>query len=391
MRFCYFVLMILAGGFMVMMGIGCNGAQSSEVLGVSAEEGPAETVTGGESVPLPVAPARVPDREPPVPAAGSRLATVQAAPRRAGGGQLTVDKKFIDFGKVEPASKFSGVFTLTNDGEVDLTITSLSKSCSCTVGKLKVPVTLKPGESVPLEVNFTTPSQPIKVLQTVTVNTRAPAQPARLVVSVTAEVKRLVQSVPGELEFRLRGAAPADQEIVIESTDGRDFAINNYTVSGGSLKLDYDKKLKSTRHTVKISDIDYGRLKQVPFGYLIVKVSHPKISEINIPYRAIMPYTAFPPTGRFYNLVAGEPQTVALKVVSNFDEEFKLGSIRADKGLVRVTGTDKTTDGYRILVELTVPAGSKKIVYRDRLSIEIADHPDDTLIIDCYGYLKPTR
>ena len=380
MRYVSAIMIVMVSGFMVMWGGGCNGAQSTGVSAVSAEEVRLETEQVGESVPL-----QVETATPPV-----RLQTVRTAPRHANGGQLTVNKKFIDFGKVEPLSKFSGVFTLTNDGQDDLTITSLTKSCTCTVGKLKVPMTLKPGESVPLEVNFTTPAQPVKVLQTVTVNTRAPAQPARLVVSVTAEVKRLVQAVPEQLEFRLRGETLADREIVIESTDERDFTISNYTVSGGSLKLDYDRKLKSTRHTVKISDIDYSRLKQVPFGYLIVKVTHPKIREINIPYRAIMPYTAFPPTGRFYNLVAGESQTVALKVISNFDEDFELGQIRADKGLVKVKGKDKTTDGYRILVELTVPAGSKKIVYRDRLSIEIADHPDDTLTVDCYGYLKPT-
>ncbi|MCP4710897.1 MAG: DUF1573 domain-containing protein, partial [Planctomycetes bacterium] len=199
----------------------------------------------------------------------------------------------IDFGKVEPTSKLSGVFTLTNNGQENLTITSLSKSCTCTVGKLKVPHTLAPGESVPLEVNFTTPAQPIKVMQTVTVNTRAPSQPSRLVVSVTAEVKRLIQAVPEQLEFKLRGNTVAEQELVIESTDEKAFTIKNYTVSGGSLKLDFDKSTKATRHTIKISEIDFARLKQVPFGYLIVKINHPnpKISEINIPYRAIMPYT----------------------------------------------------------------------------------------------------
>ncbi|MCP4712161.1 MAG: DUF1573 domain-containing protein [Planctomycetes bacterium] len=375
MRYISVISIVIVSGLMVILSSGCKNAQTASVAPLNAE-----------TVPKEIAPLKVETTTPPP----ARLQTVQAAPRHADGGQLTVDKKFIDFGKVEPLSKFSGVFTLTNSGKDDLTITSLSKSCTCTLGKLKVPVTLKPGESVPLEVNFTTPSQPKKVLQTVTVNTRAPAQPARLVVSVTAEVKRLVQAVPEQLEFRLRGEAVADQEIVIECTDERNFSINNYTASGGSFKLDYDGQANFTRHPVKVSDIDYARLKQIPFGYLIVKVSHPKISEINIPYRAIMPYTAFPPTGRFYNLVAGEPQTVALKVVSNFDEEFELGSIRADKGLVKVKSTDKTTDGYRILVELTVPAGSKKIVYRDRLSIKIADHPDDTLTIDCYGYLKPT-
>ena len=373
-----------------MSGSGCSGAQSAGVSTVSNDEVQVEAMQEQERVPLKVETTTTPPGQQTVPTAPSRLQTVPAEARRADGGQLTVDKKFIDFGPVDPSSKLSGIFTLTNAGQDDLTITSLSKSCTCTVGKLKVPVTLKPGESVPLEVNFTTPAQPIKVLQTVTVHTRAPAQPAMLVVSVTAEVKRLVQAVPEQLEFRLRGKTPADQEMVIESTDEQAFTINNYSVSGGSLKLDYDSKVKSTRHAVKVSDIDYARLKQVPFGYLIVKVSHPKISEIDIPYRAIMPYTAFPPTGRFYNLVAGESQTVALKVISNFDEEFELGQIRADNGLVRVKSTDKTTDGYRILVELTVPEGSKKIVYRDRLSIEIAGHPDDTLTVECYGYLKPT-
>ena len=374
MRYVCAVTIVMTCGWLIMPGGGCHRPQS----------------TGGSAL----RPETVPKKNAPVPvqttAPPPRLQTVPTEPRRADAGQLTVDKKFIDFGRVEPTRKYSGIFTLTNDGRDDLTITSLTKSCTCTVGKLKVPMTLGPGESVPLEVNFTTPAQPIKVMQTVTVNTRAPARPARLVVSVIAEVKRLVQAAPDQLEFRLQGAATADQEVVIESTDEQAFTINNYTVSGGSFALEYDRKAKSTRHTVQISDINTARLKQVPFGYLIVKVSHPKISEINLPYRAIMPYTAFPPAGRFYNLVAGEPQTVALKVISNFNEEFELGEIYSDKGLVKVKGIDKTTDGYRLLVELTVPAGSRKIVYRDQLTIEIIDCPEDTLTVDCYGYLKPT-
>lgn len=320
-----------------------------------------------------------------------RLQTVKAAPRRSDAGHLTVDRKMIDFGLVEPLADFNGKFTLTNDGNEDLIIASLTESCQCTVGKIKVPTTLKPGESIPLEVKFKTPAAAGPVLHNVTVHSKPPAQPEKLTVSVTALVKKLVQTQPELLELEMRRDAPGEYQVVVESTDQQSFTIGGYTVSGGALQLTYDKKVKSTKHTLTVSKMDFERLRLTPIGYLNLKVNHPKISDVILRFRAIFPFSAFPPTGRFYNLVPGQSQVAAIRVVSNFREDFQLGEIHTEKGLVKIKSTAKTTDGYRITVEMTPPADTKKVIFRDQLTIEIKDHPQETLTVGCYGYLKPTK
>ena len=110
-----------------------------------------------------------------------------------------------------------------------------------------------------------------------------------------------------------------------------------------------------------------------------------------VPFRAIPPFSVFPPVGRIYNLELGKSQTAIIRVVSNFREDFELGKITTDRGLIKVKNTTKTSDGYQIIIELTPPKDSKKVIFPDQLTIKIADHPRDTLIVPCYGHIKLTQ
>ena len=308
--------------------------------------------------------------------------------RRDDAGLLTSDKPSIDFGDVDPMEEFTGKFILRNVGKEPLTIIKTEQSCSCTVGKLDVPKVVQPGQSLPLDISFVTPANPGRIIQMVTLIIKAPAQPQRLGLTVTANVKKLVTFQPEQLEFQLRKDTPGPNQIVVESTDGKSFTLAGYSFSNNAVVLSYDTKAKATRHVLKVDKIDLDKLRLVSSGVLEIKVNHPKISSLKIPFHVITPFSVHPPTVRFFELQPGKPQTLTLSIVSNFHENFNLGNIKGDKGLVKVTNTDKTTDGYRLTLEMTVPGDSSKTIYMEQLTIEIADHPKDAFIVQCVGYVK---
>ena len=233
MRNLTIMLVIFTGAALILTFSGCNGANDtlSETPALAGEPADIQTTRGQ----------------------APRLQAVKTTPRRPDAGHLSADIKNWDFGVVEPSIDLSKTFTLTNDGTEDLTIASVSKSCVCTVGKLKVPVTLKPGQSVPLEINYNTGPTPGIRQQRVTVAVKPPAQPEEVTVSVTANVKKLVLAQPEMLQFELRDSAPKSYDLTVESTDNRSFTIADYSSSGNALQLNFDKKHKATKHNLSIS------------------------------------------------------------------------------------------------------------------------------------------
>lgn len=66
---------------------------------------------------------------------------------------MNFDKTEHDFGNIMQGDKVETIFTFTNDGDVDLVITSAKGSCGCTVPEYpKTPI--KPGEKASMKVSF---------------------------------------------------------------------------------------------------------------------------------------------------------------------------------------------------------------------------------------------
>ncbi|MFC1782819.1 DUF1573 domain-containing protein [Planctomycetota bacterium] len=374
MRNLTIMFVIVTVAALILTFSGCNGVNDthSETLALPGEPTDIQTTRGQGQAP--------------------RLQAVKTTPRRSDAGHLSADFKNWNFGVVEPSIELTKTFTLTNDGTENLTITSVSKSCNCTTENFRVPVTLKPGQSVPLEIKYNSGPAPGISQKQVTLAVKPPAQPEELTVSFTANIKKLVLAQPEILQFELRDSAPKNYDLTVESTDDRSFTIASYSSSGNAFQLGFDKNKKDTKHNLSISNVNFEKLRSTNHGYLNIRVTHPRISDVMVPFRAIPPFSVFPPVGRIYNLEPGKSQTTVINVVSNFREDFELGKITTDKGLIEVKSTTKTTDGYgyRIIIELTPPKDSKKVIFDDQLTIKIADRPRDTLIVPCYGHIKPT-
>ncbi|MDH5596849.1 MAG: DUF1573 domain-containing protein [Candidatus Peregrinibacteria bacterium] len=98
-------------------------------------------------------------------------------------GYLSINPETYDFGQIsKKGGVVSATFTLQNQGDRDLLIKYALTSCGCTVAPLKDEVTLKPGQSMPLDVeydpNFYGPNLELgEISKTVTVLSNDPVKP----------------------------------------------------------------------------------------------------------------------------------------------------------------------------------------------------------------------
>ena len=310
--------------------------------------------------------------------------------RREGGGHLITDKTVYDFVQVESNTKLRATFTLSNDGKGPLRIRDVKSSCSCLVSKLSTRI-LAPGQSVPLTATFTSPKSPGKVTKTVSIMTFSSFRPGTLVLKVTATVKKHIQVKPARLELKQRDQAPLVL-LEIQSTDNKPFQITGYIVSNKALLLDYDNQQSTTKHilTVKLNPVLHNT--SITTGVISLKLNHPVIKSVSVPYRVIPPFAAQPSICRFAALEPGQSARASLAIVSNYGESFTLGDIKSEQGTVRVVNTTKTDSGdYKIQLEMAVPKGPKNSLPRDYLILEIKEDPDARLRILCYCLPKSSH
>ena len=301
-------------------------------------------------------------------------------------GRLSVDKSTYDFGKVEPRQKVKGQYILTNSGQGVLKIVRpVKSSCGCTVPALKSYV-LQPGESVPLSVTFTAPDRPGKITKSIFVTTQSPSKPERTTLRITAEIIKYITVSPAPLQLFIRDST-LSKKITIESSDGQSFRVVGFTSPGNNMNLNYNKDTKAKRHVLTVN-INMDRLRKQNRGSLLIRVDHPNVKSVSLPYYAQLPFAAKPATRYFSKARPGASLKSNVIIVSNFGESFELGQIRSEKGHVEILNTTKSPDGYRIEFALKIPQNYKPGLIRDHLLIDIKDQPKNAIKVICYARVQ---
>jgi len=286
--------------------------------------------------------------------------------------------------------KVKGQFLLTNEGTEVLEIKKpIRKSCGCTVPRLQT-YTIKPGQSMPLYVTYTVGSHPGQSTKTISIDTRSPGTPRTLMLKVTANIKNIVNARPERFQFELQANPRREYTMELESTDSKPFKITNLISRNGVVTAEFDAGNETAHHTIPIK-IDVDKLRGTRNGVITFQISHPKLKNVSIPFRVVLPFVAHPPTKTFLRLRPGQPQTASVKVISNFGEDFELGEISSAGGYIKVANTTRTDDGYQIKFTFTVPPGEKKSIFHDYLLIHIKDQPQNTIKLSCYGRVLKTR
>ncbi|MBI5865745.1 MAG: DUF1573 domain-containing protein [Planctomycetes bacterium] len=171
-------------------------------------------------------------QEPPPskPAGGPPIAAPPAAPvkptpqfKPGEAPKLTTNVKEWDFGMKWYGEPCEGEITVKNEGNVDLTITSVKTSCGCTLARDKTGSVwnnkiLKPGESDVMKLTYNTRKAAAKVSQNITVESNDPSSPT-MMIPVKGEVRHICKMEPADrITFaRVERDQVAEQGITLTS------------------------------------------------------------------------------------------------------------------------------------------------------------------------------
>lgn len=121
--------------------------------------------------------------------------------------ELTIEEPVFDFGNMEIGTSRRHTFPITNEGEVPLTVKYLTNTCQCTAVELdgrtaegSPPLTLQPGESSSIELEWIAKGSPRTFRHGATFETSDPAR-RRLEIQVTGELVDSTSLNPSVLQF----------------------------------------------------------------------------------------------------------------------------------------------------------------------------------------------
>jgi hypothetical protein len=115
------------------------------------------------------------------------------------GPSLNLKEKTFDFGPLIQGDVVTHTFTVLNSGNAPLSISKITPSCGCTIGKLSKDY-FKPGENGGLEVTFNSDRFVGPQRKSITISGNDPENPS-LQVYFTADVQAAYEMQPGHIAF----------------------------------------------------------------------------------------------------------------------------------------------------------------------------------------------
>lgn len=237
-----------------------------------------------------------------------------------------------DFGIIAPGSKHEHIFRFVNTGKGLLQIKQAVRStCGCAVPKL-AKSEYGPGEGGELKVIYTATNTPGTSKKNLYVECNDPNQPI-VTLTVKVQVVPPIQYSPSQLVLRTKGKEAGCPPILLKSTDDIGFAMLAVMATGNVLSHVCDPNRIARTHTFQ-PRVNNEHLKSNPHGYLALKLTHPKMRQIRIPYRILPEYQVQPTNLILFNAEPNKPIQRKITVTSNYQESFKIREVRAKNGIL---------------------------------------------------------
>ncbi|MDD5459196.1 MAG: DUF1573 domain-containing protein [Phycisphaerae bacterium] len=298
---------------------------------------------------------------------------------QTGAADIKFGKTVCDFGNIGPGSKQMCEFNFTNVGTGTLKITDVTKTCGCT------PFTLEkkeyaPGESGVIKVEYQPTKHPGKVHKTLFVTSNDPEE-GKIELSIEANIVLKVQYEPESMNLMLTDDANYP-DIVITAVDGKPFSIKNFKSTVNGITADFDPNEKAVKFVLK-PKANIEKLGKGVNGRIEIKLTHPEVDEITIPFTTLSRFKLSPPSIILFKSEPNKPVTREIWVLNNYNEDFEVDSVKSSKGFIEVVDQEKNGNRYKFNVKITPPE-EKGRMFSDDFLINIKD--SEQLKITCRGF-----
>ena len=192
-------------------------------------------------------------------------AAPQAPAAASGNPKLVLVQDTWDFGEKWRGEPASGSISFSNGGDAELIISKVKPSCGCT-GVKATKMTLQPGESAELLINYDTDRPGDQVKKVIRIFTNE-ADNAEHRVNVVGKVRSLIEMKPQErvLFGAMSRDKAASQEIVLRNLYDKPLDLKVAEANIEGLKVEFEEtepgkawKLRATTETPLASDILRG-------------------------------------------------------------------------------------------------------------------------------------
>jgi hypothetical protein len=305
----------------------------------------------------------------------------------------------FDFGTMSQLRKNSHVWEVKNVGEKDLEIWLEESTCSCTIGKLAIPVDaekkvkphvhVKPNETTPIALEWDTKTFPsTSYSQGVTIGTNDPGRPT-FALTVKGMVYPPVQVYPPEM-ITLNGISNelvSHAAIAVYSMDMPAMKVTKLTTGRPDLITATHKPLVKSDHVqLKVPAggfrIDLEIKPGLPLGQfsdtLIIETDHPLQKETKVSIRgyATGPISVFPPrlTWRGVNGAVGATTAMNLLVRGEKKVHFEIVQKPGDYAELTIDENKSNDKKGQYRLTISVPPGTPS-VRMDKDIILKTDHP----------------
>ncbi len=303
-----------------------------------------------------------------------------AAPK--GVGRIRFEQLIHNFGNIGPDTKNDCQFKFCNNGDANLIITRIDKSCGCTVTELGKKE-YAPGECGALKATYAAPK--VSGLQTryIYVITNDPNN-ERVQLTINATIVQKVNFEPQKLQYSLKGANAGQAELKLIGIDNLPFAVTAISATGDAVSAPFDPAQKATQFVLntKISPDKMGGSLN---GRIEINLTHPECPTLIVPFTVLPEFTVNPPSINVLNAQPQQPTQKELWVLNNYGEDFEIDSVTSKDGLIKTLSKEKIDNRYKLNLEITPPpTETKSRVFTDTLTITIKG--GQKIDVPCRGF-----
>lgn len=305
--------------------------------------------------------------------------------------QIRLAETTWDAGKVYPNDFRSKEIVIFNDGDSDLVINDLSKTCGCLV-PLTSPITIQPQSQILLPVTFESGKVIGAKTRTLVISSNDPTTP-QLEMTIKGEVVTDFLLEPPYLFFsdlKLRDRRQAS--VVIKPTDSsRQYKVREALSSSSSLLV----TLKPDSEQPGTTLVDVVLEPIATWGFfderILLTTDSPNQDTLVLQVRGLVRGdVTLKPNRLYYKVVEPDKELErTIDIVNTGADPLTITSIDSDLAnlVLEITTLEQGTH-YRILAKLRPPFTRGRI--NGMIAIKTTDQDQSDLVVTVSGFVKPT-